>query len=141
MLHNMLYIEITQKVSSVSRRYADIISTTEDEEDIMEFEKEKKRHLAYLLRVRPQPQEVQTVLPYSVEQFPDITRLEYMSFAEDNKLHHSWAALLAWWRYRQHTVKDKRIIPSVRPSMEVKKKEEYTLPVGNKRHRHVHLHN
>ena len=55
----------------------------------MEFEKEKKKHLAYLVGIRPQPQEVQNVLWYAVEQFPDTTRLEYMSFAEGNKLRHS----------------------------------------------------
>ena len=54
-------------------------------------------------------------------------RLEYMSFVEDNKLQHSWAAILAWWRYRKHTDMDKTEIQKVKRAMEIKKREEYTL--------------
>ena len=62
-----------------------------------------------------------------MQQFSDDKRLEYMSFVEDNKLQHSWAAILAWWRYRKHTDMDKTEIQTVKRAMEIKKREEYTL--------------
>ena len=94
----------------------------------MDFAKEKKRHLAYLSKIRPRPLEQQNVLSYSVKQFPEErTRLEYMSFVEENKLQHSWAAMLAWWRFRQHTDMDKSVRTAIKRTMELKKREEYTL--------------
>ena len=94
----------------------------------MEFAKEKKRHLAYLSKIRPRPLEQQNVLSYSVKQFPEEkTRLEYMSFVEENKLQHSWAAMLAWWRFRQHTDMDKSVRTAIKRTMELMKRKEYTL--------------
>ena len=93
----------------------------------MEFAKEKKKHLTYLKKIRARPLEVQNVLTFTVDQFENETRLEYMAFVETNKLQHSWAALLAWWRYRKHTPYDKSTIQSMKRRMEIKKKEEYTL--------------
>ena len=94
----------------------------------MEFAKERKKHLTYLKKIRARPLEVQNVLTFTVDQFENETRLEYMAFVETNKLQHSWAALLAWWRYRKHTpLYDKSKIQSMKRRMEIKKKEEYTL--------------
>ena len=87
----------------------------------MEFKKEKKKHLAYLVRIRPRALEIQNVLTFEIEHFADETRLEYMSFVEKNTLQHSRAALLAWWRYRKDTNTDKTIINSMKRSMELKK--------------------
>ena len=94
----------------------------------MDFAKEKKRHLTYLSRIRPRPLEQQNVLSYSVQQFPEEkTRLEYMSFVEEHKLKHSWAAMLAWWRFRNHTTTDKSVRTAIKRTMELKKREEYTI--------------
>ena len=93
----------------------------------MEFAKEKKRHLTYLSKIRPRASEMQNVLSYSVQQFPEeTTRLEYMSFVEENNLQHSWAAMLAWWRFRHHTT-DKSVRNAIKRTMELKKREEYTI--------------
>ena len=102
----------------------------------MEFAKEKKRHLAYLSKIRPRPLEQQNVLTYSVQQFPEeTTRLEYMSFVEENQLKHSWAAMLAWWRFRQHTDTDKSVRTAIKRTMELKKREEYTIISTCRKHR------
>ena len=93
----------------------------------MEFAKEKKRHLTYLSKIRPRSSEIQNVLTFTVQEFTNDTRLEYMAFVEKNTLHHSWAALLAFWRYRHHTDTDKSAITAMKRKMEIKKKEEYTL--------------
>ena len=100
----------------------------------MEFAKERKKHLTYLSKIRPRPIECQNVLTYSVQQFSDDKRLEYMSFIEDNKLQHSWAAILAWWRFRKHTDMDKTEIQAVKRTMEIKKREEYTLLSNCRKH-------
>ena len=94
--------------------------------ETMEFAKEKKRHLTYLGKIPPRPSESQHVLTFTVEEFTDEMRLEYMAFADDHKIHHSWAALLAFWRYRHHTT-DKTATQAMKRKMEIKKKEEYTL--------------
>ena len=94
--------------------------------EAMEFAKEKKRHLTYLGKIRPRPSESQHVLTFTVKEFTDAVRLEYMAFADDHKIHHSWAALLAFWRYRHHTT-DKTATQAMKRKMEIKKKEEYTL--------------
>ena len=90
---------------------------------------EKTRHLTYLRRIKPRALEVQNVLSYSIEQFPEEkTRLEYMSFVEENNLQHSWAAMLAWWRFRQHTADmDKSVRTAIKRTMELKKRQDYTL--------------
>ena len=98
----------------------------------MEFAKEKKRHLTYLSKTRPRPCESQNVLTFTVKEFADEIRLEYMTFAEEHKVQHSWGALLAFWRYRHHTT-DKTAIQSMKRKMEIKKKEEYTLYHNNRR--------
>ena len=86
----------------------------------MKFAKEKKRHLAYLVKIRPRSSEIQNVLTFTVQEFTNETRLDYMVFVEENKVQHSWAALLAWWRYRKHTT-DKTTIQSMKRRMEIKK--------------------
>ena len=90
---------------------------------------EKKRHLRYLRKIKPRELEVQNVLSYSIEQFPEEkTRLEYMSFVEENNLQHSWAAMLAWWRFRPHTTDmDKWVRTAIKRTMELKKRQDYTL--------------
>ena len=90
---------------------------------------EKKKHLTYLRKIKPRALEIQNVLSYSIQQFPEEkTRLEYMSFVEENDLQHSWAAMLAWWRFRQHTTDmDKSVRTAIKRTMELKKREEYTL--------------
>ena len=104
----------------------------------MEFAKEKKKHLAYLNKIRPRPIKRQNVLTYSMQQFSDDKRLEYMSFVEENNLQHSWAAILAWWRYRKHTDMDKTEIQRIKRAMEVKKREEYTLLNTCRKHKSRH---
>ena len=99
----------------------------------MEFAKEKKRHLTYLGKIRPRPSESQHVLTFTVEKFTDAIRMEYMAFADDHKLQHSWAALLGWWRFRKHS-DDKTAVQSLKRTMEIKKREEYTLYHNNNRH-------
>ena len=99
----------------------------------MEFTKEKARHLTYLAKIRPRPSEVQNVLTFTVEKFTDAMRMEYMAFADDHKLQHSWAALLGWWRFRKHS-DDKTAVQSLKRTMEIKKREEYTLYHNNIRH-------
>ena len=90
---------------------------------------EKKKHLKYLRKIKPRELEVQNVLSYSIEQFPEEkTRLEYMSFVEENNLQHSWAAMLAWWRFRPHTTDmDKSVHTAIKRTMELRKRKEYTL--------------
>ena len=50
---------------------------------------EKKKHLTYLKKIKPQPAEMKSVLTYTVQEFLDVMRLEYMAFVEDNNLKHS----------------------------------------------------
>ena len=104
----------------------------------MEFSQEKKKHLAYLGKIRPRALEVQNVLSYSVQQFSEEQRLEYMSFIQDNNLQHSWAGMLAWWRYRKHTDMDKTIIQAIKRTMEVKKRQDYTLFSTCRKHKSRH---
>ena len=85
------------------------------------------KHLTYLRKIKPRELEMQNVLSYSEQQFSEEQRLEYMSFIEDNKLQHSWAAILAWWRYRKHTNMDKTVIQAIKRTMELKKRQDYTL--------------
>ena len=115
------------KLRSLERSRQLVADTQTQDRTTMEFAKEKMKHLTYLRKIRPRPIEVQNVLTYSVQQFSEDTRLEYMSFIEDNNLQHSWAAILTWWRYRKHTNMDKTTIQTIKRTMEVKKREEYTL--------------
>ena len=50
---------------------------------------ERRKHLTYLKKIKPQPAEVKNVLTYTVQEFSDTMRLEYMAFVEDNSLKHS----------------------------------------------------
>ena len=93
------------------------------------------KHLTYLRKIRPRALEVQNVLSYSVQQFSEEIRLEYMTFIEDNNLQHSWAAILAWWRYRKHTNMDKTVIHAIKRTMELKKRQDYTLFTTCRKHK------
>ena len=126
------------KLRSLERSRQLVADMQTQDRTTMEFAKEKKKHLAYLNKIRPRPIEQQNVLTYSMQQFSDDKRLEYMSFVEENKLQHSWAAILAWWRYRKHTDMDKTEIQTIKRAMEVKKREEYTLLNTCRKHKSPH---
>ena len=115
------------KLRSLERSRQLVADTQTQDRTTMEFAKEKMKHLTYLKKIKPRALEVQNVLSYSVQQFSEEIRLEYMTFIEENKLQHSWAAILAWWRYRTHTDMDKTVINAIKRTMELRKRQDYTL--------------
>ena len=58
--------------------------------------------IAQLRNILVSDHERQNVLTYTVQNYPNEKRLEYMRFTEDIKIDHSWLGLLSWWNHRLH---------------------------------------
>ena len=81
--------------------------------------------IAYLQRIRFTDGDKQQVLTFAIQNLTPARCAEYMKFAEDLIIDHSWNGILAFWNHRKHDAKTST--DNIRRKIEKLKGREYAF--------------